>query len=247
MASLNKGEVNSIDDTLALTQATRPSTLVVFTDNTLSYDKFKFYLSQTIKSLNNLGYECHSYLLDTVDFGVAQKQDFSCIIATRIINPAPISIIPTTPRSQERVTVRQALKSLDQPAPLPPKHYAYSSHEIIKKYHKLVNKGGNYGHVFQQLRNSRTYTNWTKIDDQSPSFKLTTLPLLTHYLEPRFLTLKEYISLSSFPQDIRFDNEQVTNEDSQQTGKYLIGSSVPPFLALAVGKALKPLYIQTST
>ena len=241
-SSITKNERNAVDDTLELTQKLRPKVLVVITENNLSYDKFSGFLKETIRTLNSFGYGSQSFSIDCVDFGVAQKQEFSMIVATNLITKNRLELEPTITDHQQRVTCSQAFAHLTQKKPLPKSNPAYSSHEVIKKYHRLVAKGGNYGHIFQQFRNSRSYTNWTKIDDHSPSFTLTPLPLLSHYVEPRFLTLQEYICLSSFPQDISFTDMPETSKENEQTGKYLIGSSIPPFMIKHVAQSIQKAY-----
>lgn len=85
----------------------------------------------------------------------------------------------------------------------------------------------------------------TPLDPNKPSHTLTTLPDdLLHYSEPRILTAREYARIQSFPDSYEFRGKYATGGYLRrlECPRYTqIGNAVPPFLAEAIGKALKEL------
>jgi len=78
-----------------------------------------------------------------------------------------------------------------------------------------------------------------------PAPTITTLPDdILHYSEPRILTVRECARLQSFPDWFRFTGKFTTGGDrrTRECPRYTqVGNAVPPYLARAVGIALKEL------
>lgn len=78
-----------------------------------------------------------------------------------------------------------------------------------------------------------------------PAPTITTLPDdILHYSEPRILTVRECARLQSFPDWFRFTGKFTTGGDrrTRECPRYTqVGNAVPPFLARALGIALKEL------
>lgn len=88
-------------------------------------------------------------------------------------------------------------------------------------------------------------TAFAQLAPDRPSHTLTTLPDdLLHYAEPRIHTVREYARLQSFPDWFEFRGTYTTggNRRSNACPRYTqVGNAVPPFLADAIGSALKEL------
>lgn len=78
-----------------------------------------------------------------------------------------------------------------------------------------------------------------------PAPTITTLPDdILHYSEPRILTVRECARLQSFPDWFRFTGKFTTggNRRTRECPRYTqVGNAVPPYLARALGMALKDL------
>ena len=78
-----------------------------------------------------------------------------------------------------------------------------------------------------------------------PAPTITTLPDdILHYSEPRILAVRECARLQSFPDWFRFTGKFTTGGDrrTRECPRYTqVGNAVPPYLARALGIALKDL------
>ena len=83
-----------------------------------------------------------------------------------------------------------------------------------------------------------------------PAPTITTLPDdILHYSEPRILTVRECARLQSFPDWFRFTGKFTTGGDrrTRECPRYTqVGNAVPPYLARALGIALKDLLAEIS-
>ena len=80
-------------------------------------------------------------------------------------------------------------------------------------------------------------------DEPAPT--VTTLPDdILHYSEPRILTVREYARLQSFPDWFKFKGKYTTGGErrTKECPRYTqVGNAVPPYLARAIGSAVKML------
>lgn len=83
------------------------------------------------------------------------------------------------------------------------------------------------------------------MDGAEPAPTVTTLPDdILHYSEPRILTVREYARLQSFPDWFVFRGKYTTggNRRTKECPRYTqVGNAVPPYLARAIGVALRRL------
>ena len=88
------------------------------------------------------------------------------------------------------------------------------------------------------LRKHRIYP----MAPNEPAPTITTLPDdVLHYSEPRILTVRESARLQSFPDWFQFKGKFTTGGDrrTKECPRYTqVGNAVPPYLALAIGKAV---------
>lgn len=81
------------------------------------------------------------------------------------------------------------------------------------------------------------------MSDASPAPTITTLPDdVLHYSEPRILTVRESARLQSFPDWFQFKGKYTTGGDrrTKECPRYTqVGNAVPPYLARAIGGALR--------
>lgn len=81
-----------------------------------------------------------------------------------------------------------------------------------------------------------------------PAPTITTLPDdILHYAEPRILTVRECARLQSFPDWFRFTGKFTTGGDrrARECPRYTqVGNAVPPYLARALGMALKKMLVE---
>lgn len=83
------------------------------------------------------------------------------------------------------------------------------------------------------------------MDGAEPAPTVTTLPDdILHYSEPRILTVREYARLQSFPDWFLFRGKYTTGGErrTKECPRYTqVGNAVPPYLARAIGLALRRL------
>jgi len=83
-----------------------------------------------------------------------------------------------------------------------------------------------------------------------PAPTITTLPDdILHYSEPRILTVRECARLQSFPDWFRFTGKFTTGGErrAKECPRYTqVGNAVPPYLARAIGVALKALLAEVA-
>lgn len=85
----------------------------------------------------------------------------------------------------------------------------------------------------------------------TPSPTITTLPDdMLHYKEPRILTVRECARLQSFPDWFKFCGKYTTGGDRRKVDlpRYTqVGNAVPPFLSMAIGKAIVKTIFEASS
>lgn len=198
-----------------------------------------------ISDFESLGYNVTYKLVNAADYGVPQKRERVIIVGSRIgsdfVFPKPTHSKKPSGDLKPWVTLREALKDLDDPNP---EYLSYSGERL--SFLKLVPPGGNWrslpkelqpiamGGAFKSGGGKVGYYRRLSFDEPSPT--VTTSPHqkatdMCHPTEDRPLSVKEYARIQQFPDDWYFAGNT--------SDKYrLIGNAVPVGLGYAMGKAL---------
>ncbi len=169
----------------------------------------KWYTREVVRRFKSIGYDCQVFLLNAATMGVPQRRERVFFIAhkrsvkmTMSFNETPIPLS----LALKGLSETQAEKLTDQ------QDYYWNlckDGESFSKYHPR-------GSLFGQGKVSR----------YRPCGTLTTSPdSKFHWRYKRYLTLKEWQAIGSYPTDYDFNKLQ---------GKYLIGMSVPPVMMAQV-------------
>lgn len=209
----------------------------------LTTPRFLPYLKQKLLSLESLGYDVHSKVLNAADYGVPQKRLRLFVVG--VPRGCPFRFpAPTHGPQRERpfVTVRQCLKDCPQDEPNLAK-VVYAKNPILRRSPfagMLLNgkgrplnlnapsktipatAGGNRTHVLDKKGILRQYHAHLMAGGK---------PRRGIVEGCRRLTLRESARIQSFPDSFRF-----TGKKSHQFCQ--VGNAVPPLLAKAIGAAV---------
>lgn len=199
-----------------------------------------------LKELQATGYYTIFDVLNAADFGAPQVRERVLFIGSRdgrpITMPTPTHAKHPINGESQWVTLRQALRHLDDPEP-EYKEFPPSTAKFIKH----VPAGGNWRDLPQRLQAKamgKAYVSWggragffRRLSWRKPSPSLTTSPtskatLLCHPTEDRPLSLREYARIQQFP-----DNWEFSGGLGQQYTQ--VGNAVPICIGRFVGEAIR--------
>ncbi len=202
--------------------------------------------AEILRELAATGYFVTFDIVNAADFGVPQTRRRVVFMGSRDGEPLEQLVRTHSPNGVGRlkhwVTLRRALKTLDDPKP------EYSELSLKKKaLMKLVPPGGNWRDLPSRRRKKAlgaAYVSWggrvgfyRRLAWDQPSPALTTRPdskatMVCHPTRLRPLSVREYARIQQFPDDWVFSGGTPQ--------KYLqIGNAVPVGLGRAIGQALR--------
>ncbi len=172
-------------------------------------------ISKIIHDLIQLGYFVSYQVLNSFDYGVAQKRKRLILIAKKL------DLFPS-PQSKKK-TVRDVIRNLPEDEIDLNGHLSFNmSKDTLKKIKRLDEgeKIGNFGTARQRL-----------VYDK-PSKTIVTKPIYIHPIYNRFLTPRELARIQSFPDSFEFCGSKTSMVKQ-------IGNAVPPLMAQAIAKKIK--------
>ena len=183
-------------------------------------------IKKILDDYRNIGYKISFKELNAADYEVAQMRKRLIFIANRVnkknIYPAKIISNP-----KKYITCGQILeKYKDLPEDIIFSHLISHHSEEMKNKLLAVPVGGC---LYDNYNDA-----WKKCSKDKPSFTIKGNHGATniHYELPRVITPREMAALQSFPDDYLFYG-------SKQSQLVQIGNAVPPYVARAIGLALK--------
>lgn len=198
------------------------------------------------RALEQEGYEVQPFVLNALDFGVAQDRERSFTIATRAAMPTI-----ARPRTAKRSTVRDAFDALPGKADGQNQHYAPAPSALALARMRVVPPGGDKRDIIRAAP-ALAPPSWGRLDhggceatdvwgrlawDRPSNTLRTTLqnPSKGRYIHPeehRVISLREAARLHSIPDEFTFAGRPYPIARQ-------IGNSVPPLLGRAVARAVR--------
>ena len=178
-----------------------------------------------IEDINKLGYDVNVTVLTAADYYVPQKRERVIFIGNRIgapnLHPAPM-IEPAS-----YVTTKEAIEDLlNVPDSKSFNHVRTKHSDEMKSRLRNVDEGKS---LYDNYSDSWKKCPW---NDASCTIKENHGGVNIHPRDSRVITVREMARLQSFPDDFIFEGSK---------GKQMvqIGNAVPPFLAKAIGLAIR--------
>lgn len=212
-------------DFLDLVERLRPKTVIAENVKGMILGNAKGYCKLIMQRFRELGYRPQLFLIDAADCGVPQRRERVFFCAVR--NDVATVSISLSPRNKW-VSAGEATTDLH-----------LTEEEVAETAAKRVDReawpetdpGSWYYYYFERKTGKRKYFQYAKLHSQRVSPTLTSHPdLFSHWDQMRLLSSREYKRLTSFPDDYVFRSPRI--------GKYMMGMSVPPFMAREVAKAV---------
>lgn len=247
-STLGKKDTNDERNRLSLTvidwmRSTRPSVVVI--ENVPQFIESKYWKQIQNEAVSE-GYETCTWVLNAVDFGAPQKRQRVFCILSRIGLPSPPEQTHKKP-----VTIKEAFSGL----PLNPndkmQHTAPTPTGLALQRISLIPPNGDKRDVMRKAPHicpeswlkmgNQAVDVWGRMNFDRPSNTIRCAfqnPSKGRYLHPtenRVITLREGARLQGVPDHWIFEGDRTSI--SRQ-----IGNGVPVQLALAVAKAIKPLF-----
>ena len=205
-------------------------------------------LAALIGLLNEYGYQTRVEVVNAADFGVPQARRRVIVFGWREGLPAPLLPVP----SSHHMSVWSAIGDLPSPAPpgardtADPLHIATRLSDLNRKRLAHVPPGGGFEDLPPELRVNAHRLGadvighrgvYGRLHPDRPAGTITarfdsfTRGRFAHPVEDRNITLREGARLQTFPDGFGFSG-------NQEQIAALIGNSVPPRLAYALGLAI---------
>lgn len=213
-------------DFLDLAERIQPRAIVAENVKGMLLGNAKGYCKMIMQRLRDIGYRPQLFLINAADCGVPQRRErvFFCAIRDDL-ESLPLSLSPR----HRWITAGEAVEDVQ----------ALTDDEIretqiggkTRKAWHGTKPGESLSEFFLRDEGKAKYFSFYKLSSSKVSYAITSQEdQLSHWSECRKISLRETIRLGSFPDDYVFRSPRI--------GKYLIGMSVPPFMAREVAKAV---------
>ena len=192
-------------------------------------------IKEIVKKFDDVGYNVRWRILNTVNYGIAQKRRRIFIVGTR-------KDLPETFQYPKEIKGQKTIKDvIDDLPPLEsgeaseiPNHVAMNhSTEMLNKM-RYVKDGGDRNDIPKSIRpKSGDARKYIRYNSREPSICITgDMRKVFHYSANRALTCRELARIQTFPDDFIFLGSSI--QIQQQ-----IGNAVPPKMAEIVASAIK--------
>jgi DNA (cytosine-5)-methyltransferase 1 len=238
--SVHDDRNNLVADFLRFVRVMMPKTVMLENVPALAKDgRFTRMRNQ----LSELGYEAVVHVLDAADYEVPQRRKRLIMLASRIHKPS------IAPRSESRVTVRQALAGVGAPSKTKDKLHAIPenrSESVRALIARIPKNGGSRSDLGKdaQLKCHKKTSGFYDVygrmswDDVAPTITSGCHnPSKGRFLHPsynRTITLREAALLQGFPMDYAFDVSH-----GKEAIALMIGNALPPPFIAAHASTLR--------
>lgn len=213
-------------DYLDLVEKLKPKVAIAENVKGMLIGNAKGYTKMVMQRFKEMGYKPQLFLVNGADCGVPQKRERVFFVALRDdIDKPPLKLAP----KHRWVSVGEAIADLSELTEAEKKDTAPTGTD--KRFWGNTAAGESYSNACLKMTGKKSFFSHVKLDPKKPSNTLTAQPdKLNHWKEMRSFTFRELKRLGSFPDDYKVKNDKI--------GKYMIGMSVPPFMAREVAKAV---------
>jgi DNA (cytosine-5)-methyltransferase 1 len=204
--------------------------------------------AELLRRLKALGYVVHPQILNSADFGVAQRRQRLILVAVM----EGLSYSFPEPTHTTPVSVGQALKNPPLTPPAAKGHPVTDSHVDVtpdgqrRRIHHVPEGQWLAAQLhlpveIRQTLKRKDTTKFRRLSRSEPSLTLRCGEIFFHPLEDRYLTPREYMRLHGFPDShvikgpVRSRSGQARNLDQHRQ----VANSVPPPIAKAVANQIR--------
>lgn len=192
-------------DFIKLAEKMQPKIVIAENVKGMLVGNAKWYTREIVRRFQDIGYTCQVFLLNASTMGVPQKRERVFFIAHKTNKYLNLDF------NEDPIPLNKALKGLGE-----------ESEERLTKQQAYYWKLCRDGEAFSKYHPKGSLFSQRKASRYEPSNTLTTkMDSVFHWKYKRYLTLKEWQAIGSFPLDYDFQDV---------SGKYLIGMSVPPVM-----------------
>jgi DNA (cytosine-5)-methyltransferase 1 len=197
------------------------------------------YLKMVANSFSRIGYDIYIKVLNSKDFGVAQKRERVIIVGTRLEKEFKFP-----PGSNESIgnlrvflNVQDAIGDLVDKGDEVPNHQPLNHGEIVLKRYALIPEGGKLPppeELPKEIRRKSFGNTYTRLDRKTvaPTMVPGNNAFPVHPTLDRSLTPREAARIQSFPDDHIFTG-------ARKDQCKLVGNAVPPLMAAHLADELK--------
>jgi DNA (cytosine-5)-methyltransferase 1 len=204
--------------------------------------------AELVRRLKALGYTVHPQILNSAEYGVAQRRERLILVAVR----EGLSFSFPEPTHQTPLSVGQALRGLALKPPVVNGHPVADNHVDVtpdgqrRRIHDVPEGQWLAAQLhlpveIRQTLKRKDTTKFRRLSRSEPSLTLRCGEIFFHPLKDRYLTPREYMRLHGFPDSyvlkgpIRSRSGQVRNLDQHRQ----VANSVPPPVAEAVASQIR--------
>lgn len=221
-------------DFLNLVEAIKPKIVIAENVKGMLVGNAQGYVRAVLARFKELGYSAQLFLINGADCELPQRRERVFFTAIRKeFGAPPLQLAPASPWRtvyEAFATVENTQEALDVA------RSGAGNIECIGDFWTQTMPGKSFAHASMKNGGNNSYFNWIKVNPNRPSSTVTgNWHTLLHWQERRRLTLDEVRVLSSFPDDYWTETDTI--------GGYMMGMSVPPYMAATVARAVREQWL----
>ena len=213
-------------DYLQLVERLKPKVAIAENVKGMIIGNAKGYTKIVMQRFVEIGYKPQLFLLNAADCGVPQKRErvFFCAVRNDV-SSVPLALAPR----HRWISAGEATADLQVLTNGEAENTQHTA--LATKYWSGTKQGDCFDKFVKKVTGKTSWFNSVRLNKESPSCTLTAnYASFHHWAIPRYLTLREWKRLGSFPDDYKVKSDNI--------GKYMIGMSVPPRMTEAVARAV---------
>jgi DNA (cytosine-5)-methyltransferase 1 len=219
-------------DYLDLVERLKPKVAIAENVKGMILGNAKGYTKMVMARFREIGYRPQLFLLNAADCGVPQRRERVFFVAIRDdIKAPPLKLAP----KHRWISAGEATADLQSltDAEIRDTHTTPEG----KKRWNLTKQGDSMDKANIILTGKANWFTKKRLHSEIPSLTLTSsTDDFWHWTEPRWMTIREWKRLGSFPDDYHAKTDKI--------GKYMIGMSVPPKMTEVVARAVIDQWLQ---
>ena len=212
-------------DFLDLVARLKPKAVIAENVKGMLIGNAKGYTKLVVQRFHELGYKVQVFLLNAADCGVPQRRErvFFCAVRDDVSSKA-LEVSLKSPHVNignacaDIQNLSNEEREANRPSPKPARLWSMTKPGCSLRDANMRDAGFD------------GWFTWHRLNHRQLCPTIVAADTCLHWNTPRHLTFREIKRLGSFPDDYQAKSEKI--------GKYMVGMSVPPFMARDVAKAV---------